>query len=329
VKRITSLIVPAILLGMLIAGSLIIMLFAGSPADKKETRVVAVMKTIDSNMEFWEVVKTGMREAAKEFGVRLEIVGPWAESDVAGQIEVMESVLRDPPAAIILSATDYKALVPSVEKAKAAKIPIVTMDSGVDSDIPESFVATNNIEAGEKAGREMMRLLEPGRTIAVVSHIRGATTAMEREQGVAAALAADGRYPGLGTRYSNNYEENAYAITLELLDAHPDLGGILAMNEVSTIGVAKAIKDKKLGRKVRLVGFDNSLVEIKLIEEGIIDATVIQKPFNMGYLSVRTAREVVDGGKPAAFIDTESVLVTVDTLYSPENQKLLFPFSVK
>jgi ribose transport system substrate-binding protein len=329
VKRIASLVVPAILLAILLAGSLIIMLIAGSPGEKKETRVVAVMKTINSNMEFWEVAKTGMREAAKEFGVALEIVGPWAESDVDGQIAVMERVIRDAPAVIILSATDYRALVPSVVKAHAAKIPIVTMDSGVESDIPESFVATNNADAGEKAAREMMRRLAPGRSVAVVSHIRGATTAMEREAGVAAALAADGRFPSLGTFYSNNYEENAYAIALKLITEHPDLGGILAMNEVSTIGVAKAIRDRALGGKVRIVGFDNSLVEVKFIEEGVIDATVIQKPFNMGYLSVRTAREVVDGKKPAPFIDTESVLVTSETLYLPENQKLLFPFTVK
>ena len=80
-KRIASLVVPAILFGILLVGSLIIMLIAGAPAEKRANRVVAVMKTIDSNMEFWEVAKTGMREAAKEFDVRLEIVGPWAESD--------------------------------------------------------------------------------------------------------------------------------------------------------------------------------------------------------------------------------------------------------
>lgn len=326
-RRIASLVVPAILLGILLVGSLIILLIAGTPAEKRENRVVAVMKTIDSNMEFWEVAKAGMREAAKEFNVRLEIVGPWTESDVEGQIKVMDGVVREAPAVIILSATDYRALLPSVESARAAGIPIVTMDSGVASDIPVSFVATNNIEAGEKAAAEMMRRLESGRSVAIVSHIRGATTAMEREEGARRALAADGRYPSLGTFYSNNFEERAYAITLELLDRHPHLGGILAMNEVSTIGVGKAVRDRRLGGKVRVVGFDNSLVEIKMIEEGVIDATVIQKPFNMGYLAVRTAREVIDGRKPAPFLDTESVLVTAETLYERENQKLLFPFT--
>ena len=102
--------------------------------------------------------------------------------------------------------------------------------------------------------------------------------------------------------------------------------GILALNEVSTVGAGRALRDLSLGGKVRLVGFDSSLFEIKLIEEGILDATVIQQPFNMGYRSVRAARDAVDGRKPETFIDTGSILITAENLYTPENQKILFPF---
>lgn len=325
-KRIASLVVPSIMLALLLGGSLIILFFAGAPTRKQPPRLAAVLKTIDSNMEFWEVVKSGMRVAATEFGMRMEISGPWVESDVEGQIAILDKVVEERPTVIILSATDYTALIPSVQRAAAAGIPVVTLDSGIDSDIPVTFVATNNLEAAGKLARHLPTLLEPGRSVAIVNHVPGATTAIEREEGVRRALEDDGRYPILGTWFTNNFYEKAYAITAELLVEYPDLGAVLAMNEVSTVGAARAIKDAGVAGVVRLLGFDSSLAEIRFIEEGVIDATVIQKPFNMGYLAVKAARDAVAGLRQEKFIDTESVLITAETLYLPENQKLLFPF---
>lgn len=325
-KRIASLVVPSIMLALLLGGSFIILFFAGAPTRKEPPRLAAVLKTIDSNMEFWEVVKSGMRAAATEFGIRMEISGPWVESDVEGQIAILDKVVDERPTVIILSATDYTALLPSVQRAAAAGIPVVTLDSGIDSDIPVTFVATNNVEAAGKLARHLPTLLEPGRSVAIVNHVPGATTAIEREEGVRRALEEDGRYPILGTWFTNNFYENAYAITSELLAEYPDLGAVLAMNEVSTVGAARAIKDAGAAGTVRLLGFDSSLTEIRFIEEGVIDATVIQKPFNMGYLAVKAARDATAGLKQEKFIDTESVLITAETLYLPENQKLLFPF---
>lgn len=325
-KRLAALVVPAILLGILAVGSLAILLIVG-PAKEGKLRAVAVLKTIDLNMEFWETVKEGMRTAAKDLNVNLEIVGPWTESDVEGQVRIAGEAIRSRPPVLILAATDYAALVPSVEEAAAAGVRVVTLDSGVDSPLPACFVATDNEEAGLKAGREMLRVLPPGASVAVVNHIRGATTAMQREAGTLRALEEDGSVSVVGVFYTNNFEERAYAIAREIVEAHPGIGGILAMNEVSTIGVARALVDLGLAGRIRLVGFDSSLVEVRFIEEGVIDATVIQKPFTMGYLAVATAKDVVAGKKVPRFIDTGSSLVTAENLYSPENQKILFPFS--
>jgi len=325
-RRLASLIVPAFMLTLLLAGSLIILFFAGTPEHRAPVRVAAVLKTIDSNMEFWEVVKSGMRTAATEFGLTLEIYGPWRESDISEQISILDSVIDDKPRVIILSATDYTALIPGVKRAAEAGIPVVTIDSGVDSQIPTTFVATNNVEAGEKLASYLPTILDGDRELAIINHVPGATTAIEREAGVRKALEKLGHYRVLGTWFTNNFEENAYNIAMDLTRRHPELGGILAMNEVSTVGAARALVDAGLAGKVKLVGFDSSLVEIKFIEEGVIDATVIQKPFNMGYLSVRAALDVVNRKPQSKFIDTGSVLVTAETLYEPENQKLLFPF---
>jgi ribose transport system substrate-binding protein len=322
-RHLRTLFVPVIIL---LLGSLVILFFTRTPS-RREIKITAVIKAIANDSEFWEVVKTGLRAGAVEFGADLEIRGSWAESDIEGQIHIIEDILQnDPPAALILAATDYIRLVPVVEKAVSMGVKVVTMDSGVDSPLPHTFVATNNIEGGEKVAAEMIRILEPGNKLAIVNHVRGATTAIEREDGARRILEQDGRYPIIGTWFTDNFEENAYTITLRLLRDHPDLGGILGMNEVSTIGIARALQDAGAMGKVRLVGFDSSLREIQFIEQGLIAATVIQKPFNMGYLAVQAARDAAENRTLPSFIDTGSVLITADNLYEPENQKLLFPF---
>ncbi|MFP3043215.1 substrate-binding domain-containing protein [Treponema primitia] len=324
--RIRSFIMPAILAFILLAGSLII-LFITQPSPEKAIKVTAVIKAIANDQEFWEVIKTGMRAAANEFGITLDIQGPWVESDVDGQIRITENILKnDPPTALILAAADYIRLAPLVEQAVSQGIRVIAMDSGVASSRLVTFVTTNNIEGGEKVAAEMLRILEPGRKLAIINHVQGTTTAMEREEGARKVLAQDGRYPLLGVWFTENFEENAYAITVNLLKEYPDLGGILAMNEFSTLGTARALQDQGHAGKVRLVGFDSSLTEIQLIEQGVIAATVIQKPFNMGYLAVRAARDAAANRPLPPFIDTGSVLITADNLYEPENQKLLFPF---
>ena len=283
-----------------------------------------VLKSIEGQpMDFWEVVEQGIDEASREFGVQVIISGPRYEKEINRQINIMDAVVAENPPLIVLAANDYKRLVPAVEKAASLGIPVITVDSGVDSIIPVSFIATNNIDAGKKAGVEMKRLilLNKRKTIAIVSHIQGTATAIDREAGVREALKGEDI---TGTFFCDVDPEKAYQITMELLD-DKNLGGIVALNEVATLGVARAIDEKKASDKVFVVGFDNAVRELAYLEEGIIKATVVQRPYNMGYLSIKTAVEYLKGNKVVAFLDTGSILITKENMFKREYQELLFP----
>ncbi len=286
-----------------------------------------VMKSEGQPMDFWDVVDKGIDEAAKEFGIQVKLSGPRYEKEVNKQIKIMDQVIDLHPPLIILAASDYKRLVPSVERAHKLGIPVVTIDSGVDSSLPVSFIATDNKAAGIKAGREMHRLLDARKLkkVAIVSHIQGTATAIDREAGVSEGLKDT---PVTGTWFCDVEQEKAYRITLELIK-DPALGGIIALNEVATLGVAQAIEEKKLQNKIIVVGFDNAIKELSLLEAGVIKATVVQQPYNMGYLAVKTAVEYLKGEKVAPFIDTGSILITKDNMFKREYQELLFPFSNK
>jgi len=237
----------------------------------------------------------------------------------------MSSVIDEDPPLIILAATDYIRLVDSVKRANSLGIPVITIDSGIDSDLPVSLIATDNVDAGKKAGKEMKRLivLNTKKSIAIVSHIKETSSAIDRETGVREALVGEDI---IGTWFCDVEQEKAYQITLELL-ADDDIGGIVALNEVAALGVARAIDEKKASDRVFVVGFDNAVRELSYLEEGVIKATVVQRPYNMGYLSIKTAVEYLKGHKVDPFIDTKSILITKDNMFKREYQELLFPVS--
>ena len=188
-----------------------------------------------------------------------------------------------------------------------------------------SFIATDNVEAGFKAGMEMKRLIanRERKSIAIVSHIRETATAIDREEGARRALEGE---KVLGTWFCDVEEEKAYNITLDLLERFPDLGGIVGLNEASSLGVARAIDGKGLSKEVIVVGFDNATRELAFLEKGVIKATVVQRPYNIGYMAVKTAAEFLKGKKVEKFIDTSSVLITKENMFKREYQELLFPF---
>jgi len=290
----------------------------------KEPIQIVLKSNEGQSMDFWNVVKSGIEEAGKEFDVKVELSGPRFEREIDKQIEIMNTVLDKHPPLIILAASDYKRLVPSIKKAHKLGIPVVTLDSGVDSSLPVSFIATDNIAAGIKAGKEMLQLLAGRKrtAIAIVSHIKETATVIDREKGVRKALQNKNI---IGTWFCDVEQDKAYHITLQLIK-NPSLGGIIALNEVATLGVAQAIEEKGFQNKIIVVGFDNAIKELSLLEAGVIKATVVQQPYNMGYLAVKMAVEYLKGQKVAKFIDTGSILITKKNMFKREYQEILFPF---
>ncbi len=274
-------------------------------------------------MDFWEVATRGIVEAAREYGLEYEISGPDFEKEIDLQIEIVNRIIEKRPPMILLAATDYKRLVPSVERASELGIPVITFDSRVDSTIPISFIATDNIEAGEKAGAELKRLIagHDRKEIAIVSHIKETATAIDREAGVRKALEGE---TIIGTWFIDVEQEKAYRITLELLE-NENLGGIVALNEAAALGVGDAIQEKGAEERVLVVGFDNAIKELTYLEAGVFEALVVQRPYNMGYLTVKSAAEVLLGKPIPVFIDTGSILITRENMFSREYQELLFP----
>jgi len=295
---------------------------------KQRYEITVVIKSMEPSMEFWQVLVDGVQVAAKEFDVDVTVTGPPNESEIDEQIRLIEEAIEARPDAIVMAATDYNRLVPIALAAKKKGISVITIDSGMNSDVADSFIATDNFEAGRKAGKAMADQLDANAKVAIISFVQGTATQIDREGGVLDSLMEAG-ITVVGTYYSDGVEEKAYQITSELSEKHHDLRGIIGLNETSTVGAGKAIRDLGLAGQIQLIGFDSSIDEVKLLEEGVMQATIVQKPFNMGYLGVKTAVEALRNEHIPDRIDTGSVMITKENMYVDENQKLLFPFVEK
>ncbi len=312
--------------GTLLAAAVITLAYRGSGSPEhpgSRPRVIAVFKMADFSNAFWKNVRDGAVSASKDLDVDLAIRGPRDEIYVDEQIDILKGAIAEKPEAIVLAAGDYRLLVPPVQDAKRRGISVVLVDSFIETQDADARIGTDNVEAGRKCGAALLRLLPLGSVVAVMSYIKGSSTAIDREEGVRSSLARKAIL--LETSYSSSEIGKAYEQAKALIARNPLLAGIAALNQPTTVGAARALAESGKQDSIVLVGFDNSFEVMKFVERGIIRDTIVQKPFNMGYLSVKAAAELIARKRTTREVNTGSVDVNRGNMFQPENQKLLFP----
>ena len=318
----------------MLAGALLVIAFAitvvyranilpdGSAGPKP--KIVVILKSVDYNrISFWQTVRDGVESASKDFDIDFTVLGPMSETQVDDQIQMVRDAIQSKPDAIVLAAIDYDRLVPVAKEVKTAHIPLVTIDSFVNSNDANTKIGTDNYDAGQKAGAALMEHLNPGSHVIIMSYVQGTSTAIDRESGVRDFLR--GKVQIEDIVYSSGEADIAYKQAVQILRTNTDVTGIVALNDPTTIGAARALSESGRKGNVVLIGFDNSQVVLNFIEAGIVRDTIVQRPFNMGYLGVKAALDLIMGKRVESFIDTGSQVINHQNMLLPENQKLLFP----
>ncbi len=274
---------------------------------------------------FWLTVKAGAETAGKEFGADVVWKGPAVETDIAGQMAIIEDYITKNIDAIVIAACDAKAMIPVLTRAKMAKIPVLTIDSGVDSDLPLTFIATDNVMAAKKAADILAEFIDKKGKVALIPFIPGAETSIWREKGFKEGIKQFKDIKLASVQYSQSDVAMAMTITENILTAHPDLKGIFAANEAGAIGCAQAILGRGLTGKIKIVGFDAADNEITALKNGLIHALIVQDPFKMGYLGVKHAVDALNGKSFPKRIDTGVYVITKKNMDTPDMQKILYP----
>ncbi len=302
----------------------IIILYPSCSNNKSQNlRILVTPQSVVAS--FWVTVKAGADSAGKELSVEVIWKGPPTEADVNNQISILEDYINQRIDAIVLAALDTKALIPVVRNAVSKNIPVITIDSGIDSDEPKSFIATNNVLGANMAAKVLAQLIGYKGDVALIPFFPGTSTSIERERGFREEIA---KYPDIKlvtVQYSQNDMAIAMAVTENILTSFPDIDGIFAANEPGVIGASQAVSARGLAGKVKIVGFDAAENEIDALKKNIVQALVVQNPFKMGYLGVKSAVDVINGKEIPKRVDTGVTVVTMENFYNEEIQKLLYP----
>ena len=273
---------------------------------------------------FWQSVRAGAEAAAKEAGVEMVWAAPQVETDYTGQASIVEDFINRRVSALVLAPSHHKALVGVAERAADAGIPVVVMDSPLDSSRPLSYVATDNHQGGVLAAREMGRLLGGKGKVAVVGIAAGSGSGLEREGGFQETIQKE--FPGielLGLQYSDSDRSKALSVAEDFLSRAPDLAGMFGSNESAAVGVFRAVQNRGKKGLVEVVGFDASSDLLEALRDGTIEALVMQNPFRIGHDAVAAAVAATRKQPVERRIDTGVLVVTRDNLESPEVQKVL------
>ena len=294
--------------------------------EERKLSLIYIPKVVDGTNDFWKALILGARMAAKEYNADIEIKAPAEENDVEGQNRLLKESIKEKPDAILFSPSSFTESDELLKEAKEKKIKISFIDSYVDEPLQDLTVATDNLEAGELLGKFAASLLGPEDQIAIVSHVKGVSTAVEREEGFRKGL-GDLADNIVEVVYCNSRYELSRQLTIELMEKYPDLKMIAGMNEYSSVGAARAVKASGAKDRVVVVGVDSSQEAVQLMENGVFKGLVVQKAFKMGYLGVKETVRMLRGKSYQTDVNSGCQLVTPENMYSSEIEKLLFPFN--
>ena len=302
----------------------------GSNGKKKFTVAVIPKGTTH---EFWKSIHAGSNKAASELsaqGADTEVIwkGPLREDDREQQIQVVEGFAAQGISGIVLAPLDNRALVRPVVDAGSAGVPTVIIDSGLETESIVSFVATDNRKGGVLAAERMAQLLNGKGKVMVLRYAEGSASTTEREEGFIGEIKQ--KFPEIQListdQYAGATRDTAKRASENLLNRFGDeVQGIFTPNESSTAGMLSALQDIGKAGKVQFVGFDNSQLFIDAMRADQLHGVVVQNPFNMGYLGVKTMVDHLQGKPVEKKIDTGVMLVMKENLDSPEVQTLLHP----
>jgi ribose transport system substrate-binding protein len=273
---------------------------------------------------FWQSVHAGAVKSSWANNVEIVWDGPPNETDIAGEMKIVETMINRQVDAIALAPSDRSAFKIVVNRAAAAHIPVIIYDSGIDSNRYVTFVATDNYLGGEIGADRIGKLLSEKGKIVMIKTTPGGASTTAREDGFRHELQK--KFPGieiLDERFGMASIAQSLTIAENMLTAHPDLNGIFCSNESGTEGAAQALKARRAG--IKLVGFDFSPLLLDELHAGVIDSLVIQDPFKMGETAVDAAVKAVKGEKTPKQIFLPPQLVSADNVNDPHVQAQLNP----
>lgn len=281
------------------------------PATSDELNIAVVVKAVTS--DYWKLVGAGVEAAMKtDPTVTATFLGPNEETDIEGQIRIIEAQISAKVDALAVAPSQADQLQPTLQKAVDAGIPVVLIDTNIDSFTAKSaFVGTDNKLGGQLAGEFIAKQLQAGDEVAIIRGAAGDPVHNLREEGAKAALEAAG-IKVVAVQPADSDRAKGQSVAENLLTANPNLKAIYATNDEMALGALNAAK--AAGKTLIIVGFDASPDALQSISAGELTGSIAQYPGKIGELGTLTAAAVARGEPVEAFVNTGVAVVSKDNI---------------
>lgn len=316
------------ILGLVLCVLLVMTLLVGACAEEKkdysDVNIAVFCKAFIG--DFWQSVTAGCEAAAADYGVNITVDGMSSESDLEGQIKLIENAIIKGVDVIVLAPIDSVGNVSVVETAVEKGIKVITFNSKLESDLPLTHVATDNWAAGELGGKALGEAMGGTGKYAVIGAVESVKNNRDRSDGCVSYI--EENFPDMelvAVQYCEGDMNKALSIATDLITANPDLKGFFTNNETTTIALATVLAEKGLVGELVHVGFDATKQTADYLRDGTTAAIVTQVPYDMGYIAIEKALAAYDGEELEESYDTGVALATPENVDSEEIQSIINP----
>lgn len=283
-------------------------------------KIGVVVKALNS--DYWKTVEAGAKAAGEKYGVNVIVLGPNAETDVTGQISMIEDLVTKKVNALVVAPSQASSAIPVFNKAKENKIPVILADTDADWGDKAAFVGTGNYNGGKIAGEYLAEKLGKKAKIVILRGALGDPTHDERANGCIEALKAAG-LEVVAIQPANSERAMGVTVMENIIQSKQNFDGVFATNDEMALGAEQALK--AIQNKAPIVGFDGSMDAMSSIQGGELDASIAQSPYNIGFKGVEAAMKAAKGESIDKRIDTGTEVVNIDNIVQKldELKKLL------
>jgi ribose transport system substrate-binding protein len=280
---------------------------AGESAEEGTESVAVVLKTLSS--QYWKFVEAGAKDAGKDLGVNVTVIGPSSESQIMEQVNMVEDSLNQDPDALIVAPTQPSTVIPALGQAEQQGIPVLFVDTDADWEAKTTFIGTENFSAGQAAGELLASKLNKGDKVALIAGALGNPAMDARIEGAKEALEKAGMVIA-AEQPADSDKTKAMSVMENILQNHPDIKGVYSANDDMALGAFRAASGKSLD--IPIIGTDGTIEAVEAVIAGKLTGTVAQSPYDMGYQGVENAIKAINGEEIEKRIDSGIDIITAE-----------------
>jgi len=296
--------------------SLLAMFLTGcseTPSTQKETEKqtapikIGMLISMTADTPFFITLMDGAKKEAQRLGV--EVVAEYAADDPALQSRQIQKMMDDKVSAIFINPVDAS-IVPAIEEANKAGVPVFTFDRGAAGGEIVSHIASDNVTGGEMAGIYMTQALNGKGMIVELEGTENSSAAVERGKGFNRAMSKATEIEIIARESADFNQAKGKVVFASMLADHPQIDGVFAHNDDMILGALAAAREAGREKDIVFVGFDAVEDAVKALQAGDLAATVAQQPAEIGRISIQSAAKHLKGESLPNFIPVDLALIT-------------------